>query len=116
MEGHASSRDFHVPGKLAASPTEAAAKSSSIETIRCRVLFIECSPEIPRCHRAIGPPLFSQLHQLLRIGQLASSESLGKPLAHTVITDRPDIETAQIKKKQHFDGPAADAPDLGEAF
>src|SRR5581483_1414722 len=79
-------------------------------------IVVQRSPEIPRSHRAIRTPLFTELHELLGSRQVSLSESFCESFPHSVIVDRPDIGPAQIEKKQHLNRPPANSADGGESF
>src|SRR6266436_67724 len=53
----------------------------------------------------MGPPFFTQLHQLFRFGQFSLTKRFRESFAHAVIVHRPDVGPAEIEKEQHLDGP-----------
>ena len=81
------------------------------------------SPHVPACDRAPGSPFFGSLFDLRGCseeirgelgGRFQAKVGKGEAFADAEVGGGKDVGAAETEEEQHFDGPFADAADLGE--
>ena len=83
------------------------------------------SPQVPAGYGAPGVPFFGACVHYVGFGEVGGGDFVGgfegaegesESLADTVVRNGKDVGPSEAEHEEHFDGPDADAADLGEVF
>ena len=83
---------------------------------RVRLLSVGGAPEVAGGEGAVGGPAAADEFEFFGVGELAFTVGDLVAAADSEVVDGEDVGTAEVENEEHFDGPAADAFDAGEAF